>query len=84
MPRRVLREPLLYLSLYFKQHRDAYYRLLGQVRTSGDWEAWIAFFLEGVRQTAEGAVATRRSGSWRSSAATASASRREAVAPGRC
>ena len=54
----VLREPLLYLSLYFKQHRDAYYRLLGEVRTSGDWEAWIAFFLEGVRQTAEGAVAT--------------------------
>ena len=54
----VLREPLLYLSLYFKQHREDYYRLLGEVRTSGDWEAWIAFFLEGARHTAEGAVAT--------------------------
>ena len=54
----VLREPLLYLSLYFKQHRADYYRLLGHVRTTGDWEAWIAFFLAGVRETAEGAVAT--------------------------
>ncbi len=54
----VLREPLLYLSLYFKQHRDEYYRLLGQIRTDGDWEAWLSFFLEGVRETAEGAVAT--------------------------
>lgn len=54
----VLRDPLLYLSLYFKQHRAEYYRLLGQVRTGGDWEAWIAFFLQGVRQTAEEAVAT--------------------------
>jgi Fic family protein len=53
-----LREPLLYLSLYFKQHRDTYYRLLDQTRTRGDWEAWLAFFLEGVHQTAEGAVAT--------------------------
>ncbi|MBA3260862.1 MAG: Fic family protein [Gemmatimonadales bacterium] len=54
----VLREPLLYLSLYFKQHRADYYRLLGEVRTVGDWEAWMAFFLDGVRETAEGAVAT--------------------------
>lgn len=54
----ILREPLLYLSLYFKQHRDEYYRLLGQIRTNGDWEAWLAFFLDGVRETAEGAVAT--------------------------
>jgi Fic family protein len=54
----VLREPLLYLSLYFKQHRDEYYRLLGQVRSKGDWEAWLSFFLEGVHQTADGAVAT--------------------------
>jgi Fic family protein len=56
----VLREPLLYLSLYFKQHREEYYRLLGQVRTKGDWEAWLSFFLEGVRETADGAVATAR------------------------
>lgn len=54
----VLREPLLYLSLYFKQHRREYYRLLDQVRTRGEWEAWLAFFLEGVRETAEGAVLT--------------------------
>jgi Fic family protein len=54
----VLREPLLYLSLYFKQHRQDYYRLLNHVRTTGDWEAWIAFFLEGVRVTADGAAAT--------------------------
>lgn len=56
----VLREPLLYLSLYFKQHRDEYYDLLGQIRTDGDWEAWLAYFLEGVRETAEGAVTTAR------------------------
>ncbi|HSP96887.1 MAG TPA: Fic family protein [Candidatus Dormibacteraeota bacterium] len=53
----VLHEPLLYLSLYFKQHRPEYYALLDQVRHTGDWEAWLAFFLEGVRQTADGAVA---------------------------
>ena len=56
----VLRQPLLYLSLYFKQHRSEYYRLLNHVRRTGDWEAWLAFFLEGVRLTAEGAVATSR------------------------
>jgi Fic family protein len=54
----VLREPLLYLSLYLKQHRTRYYELLDIVRRTGDWEAWIAFFLEGVRQTAAGAVST--------------------------
>ena len=56
----VLREPLLYLSLYFKQHRDDYYALLNEVRQGGDWEAWLAFFLDGVVQTAEGAVDTAR------------------------
>ncbi len=54
----VLREPLLYLSLYFKQHRADYYRLLDLVRQDGDWEAWLTFFLEGVRVTAESAVET--------------------------
>ena len=54
----VLREPLLYLSLYLKQHRDTYYTLLGRVRTDGDWEAWVRFFAEGVRETATGAVTT--------------------------
>ncbi|MBK8595986.1 MAG: Fic family protein [Holophagales bacterium] len=54
----VLREPLLYLSLYLKQHRATYYDLLAAVRKDGDWEAWLDFFLEGVRQTAEGATST--------------------------
>ena len=54
----VLREPLLYLSLYLKEHRDNYYELLNHVRRTGDWEAWLTFFLEGVKQTAEGAVST--------------------------
>ena len=54
----VLREPLLYLSLYFKQHREDYYALLDGVRKDGDWEAWLTFFLEGVAQTAAGAVLT--------------------------
>ncbi|MBM4061624.1 MAG: Fic family protein [Planctomycetes bacterium] len=56
----ILREPLLYLSLYFKQHRDDYYRLLDQVRREGDWEAWLAFFLDGVARTANGAVDSAR------------------------
>jgi len=56
----LLREPLLYLSLYFKQHREAYYAHLDAVRRDGDWEAWLAFFLEGVHETAEGAVSTAK------------------------
>lgn len=54
----VLHQPLLYLSLYLKQHRSEYYRLLDAVRFEGDWEAWLAFFLEGVQQTATSAVDT--------------------------
>ncbi|MHB8310925.1 MAG: Fic family protein [Metallibacterium sp.] len=54
----VLAQPLLYLSLYFKQHRAEYYRQLDAVRRDGDWEAWVDFFLEGVAQTAAGAVDT--------------------------
>ena len=56
----VLRQPLLYLSLYFKQHRAHYYDLLADLRHSGDWEAWLAFFVEGVRATAEDGVETAR------------------------
>lgn len=56
----VLREPLLYLSLYLKQHRSTYYGLLNEVRRTGDWEAWLEFFLEGMRVAAEGAVSTSR------------------------
>ena len=54
----ILRHPLLYLSLYFKQHRTEYFDLLTKVRTEGDWEAWLRFFAVGVREMAEGAVAT--------------------------
>src|SRR5882724_8645658 len=54
----VLSKPLLYLSLYFKQHRSEYYRMLDCVRTEGDWEAWLDFFLEGVEDTASNAVET--------------------------
>ena len=56
----LLAQPLLYLSLYLKQHRGEYYDLLDRVRRSGDWEAWVDFFLEGVEQTARGAVQTAR------------------------
>jgi Fic family protein len=56
----VLREPLLYLSLYFKTHRTRYYGLLQQVREQGDWEAWLEFFLTGVRETAAQATETAR------------------------
>jgi Fic family protein len=48
----VLREPLLYLSLYLKSHRREYYRLLQEVRENGNWEAWLDFFLTGVADTA--------------------------------
>jgi len=54
----VLREPLLYLSLHLKENRSAYYELLDRVRREGDWEAWLSFFLEGVRRVAEGAATT--------------------------
>lgn len=54
----ILAQPLLYLSLYLKQHRDEYYRLLNAVRTDGDWEAWLEFFLEGVAETSQSAVDT--------------------------
>lgn len=57
---RLLSQPLLYLSLYFKQHRAEYYRLLDLVRAEGDWEAWLDFFLEGVEQTATNAVQTAK------------------------
>jgi Fic family protein len=56
--RQVLKAPSLYLSLYFKERRDEYYGLLQRVRFEGEWEAWIEFFLIGVRITAEQACAT--------------------------
>jgi Fic family protein len=51
-------EPTLYLSLYFKRHREIYYELLQKVRTAGAWEEWLLFFLEGVEMAAEEAVRT--------------------------
>jgi cell filamentation protein, protein adenylyltransferase len=56
-----LREPLLYLSLYFKQHRQRYYDLLQSVRLTGDWEAWLHFFLTGVVETSNQAAQTAKS-----------------------
>ena len=55
-----LREPLLYLSLFLNQHRERYYDLLNYVHRTGDWEEWLAFFLEGVQVTATGAVDAAR------------------------
>ena len=55
---KVLREPMLYLSLYFKTHRQNYYELLNNVRMTGDWEAWLDFFAEAVIVTATQAVET--------------------------
>lgn len=56
----ILREPLLYLSLYFKSHRQTYYELLQGVREKGDWEAWMDFFLTGVGETAHQAAGAAR------------------------
>ncbi|RDD60603.1 Fic family protein [Ferruginivarius sediminum] len=47
----ILKEPILYLSLYFKTHRQQYYDLLQQVRERGDWETWLEFFLDGIAET---------------------------------
>lgn len=55
-----LKEPVLYLSLYFKTHRKRYYELLQSVRETGDWESWISFFLEGVIETATQATENAR------------------------
>jgi Fic family protein len=56
-----LSEPILYLSLYFKTHRDEYYDLLQRVRTDGTWERWLEFFLTGVLETAEQATTSAKS-----------------------
>jgi Fic family protein len=54
----VLKGPLLYLSLYLKQNRDAYYDHLQRIRTEGAWEPWLRFFLEGVIEVAISTTAT--------------------------
>lgn len=55
-----LSEPLLYLSLYFKTHQQAYYEHLQNIRFSDGWRSWLVFFLEGVRVTAQQAFETAR------------------------
>jgi Fic family protein len=55
-----LSAPILYLSLYFKTYRQEYYDLLQRVRTHGDWESWLRFFLQGVQETADQATRTAR------------------------
>ena len=54
----VLQAPLLYLSLYLKQHRTRYYELLDSVRREGEWEAWVEFFVDAVYETASDAIAS--------------------------
>jgi len=54
----VLREPMLYPSLYFKTHRSLYYDLLNQVRRHGDWERWLEFFAQGIEVSATQALAS--------------------------
>jgi len=58
--RRILCRPVLYLSHYLKQHRAAYYEHLQAVRDTGNWEAWLAFFLRGVADVSAGATETSR------------------------
>ncbi|MDQ3070875.1 MAG: Fic family protein [Acidobacteriota bacterium] len=58
--RGILHKPVLYLSYYFKQHRQQYYDLLNGVRNEGGWEAWIRFFLAGVVQVSAEAAETAR------------------------
>jgi Fic family protein len=55
-----LSEPILYLSLHFKTHRQQYYEHLQRVRSHGDWEGWVRFFMEGVISTSGEAIATTR------------------------
>jgi len=58
--RGILRTPLLYRSAYFKQHRQEYYELLQKTRNDGDFESWLKFFLEGLRETSNSATDTAR------------------------
>jgi Fic family protein len=53
-----LTQPLLYLSLYFKENRQAYYEHLQKVREKGDWEEWLVFYLEGIEAVSKQATET--------------------------
>lgn len=56
----LLREPLLYISLHFKEQRRTYYELLNRIRDTGDWEAWLEFFADAVRTSAADAASSAR------------------------
>lgn len=56
--RRILQKPVLYLSHYFKRHRESYYGHLQAVREKGDWEGWLEFFLRGVTEVSGEAART--------------------------
>ncbi len=56
----LMREPLLFLSLHFKEHRRTYYELLNEVRLSGDWEAWLEFFADAVVASATQAATSAK------------------------
>jgi Fic family protein len=56
----VLHRPLLYLSFFFKKHRQEYYDRLGMVRDKGDYEQWLTFFLKGVTETADSSIETSK------------------------
>lgn len=58
--RKLLTKPVLYLSHYFKRHRQTYYDRLQAVRDTGDWEGWMHFFLRGVIEVAAEAADTAR------------------------
>ena len=57
---RVLNQPLLYLSYYFKENRTEYYDRLMAVRYEGDWEGWIKFFLKGIAEVSDEATSTAK------------------------
>lgn len=57
---KILSEPLLYLSYYFKQNRTEYYDRLMDVRKKGDWEGWIKFFLKGVAEVSDESILTAK------------------------
>lgn len=59
--REILQKPLLYLSHYLKSHRTEYYDRLMAIRTDGDWEGWLKFFLKGVFEVSQSATITARS-----------------------
>jgi Fic family protein len=58
--RKILNQPLLYLSFYFKKHRAEYYDRLQYVRDRGDWEGWLKFFLRGVFEVSQEATEIAR------------------------